>query len=55
MKKYEVEYTTQCPKCQTEYSDTVLWKVCPVCGVQLKQVRAQLGYTSEYLRSQGQL
>ncbi|GGG71858.1 hypothetical protein GCM10011585_12650 [Edaphobacter dinghuensis] len=33
-----MEYQAECPKCQVTYSDEVLWKVCPVCVTELKQI-----------------
>ena len=38
MKKFEMEYRAECPKCQETYSGDTLWKVCPVCVTELKQI-----------------
>lgn len=41
MKKYEMEYLAECLKCQQTYTGDTLWKVCPVCVTELKQISAK--------------
>src|SRR6185437_11873588 len=38
MKKFEIEYRSECSKCRQTYSGDTLWKVCPVCITELKQI-----------------
>jgi hypothetical protein len=33
-----MEYEAKCPNCDVEYGGDVLWKVCPVCVMELKQI-----------------